>query len=432
MSELGTRRFYTAQPAAMPEFMLCLFFVCIPLFAAVAQEASSPRDDVPALYARAAVLADAATGTVLYAKNPEEQIPPASLTKLMTTHVVLRESASGNIPLDRTAKLPPESWARNQPPRSSVMGLDSGQIVSLKELLLGLAVPSGNDAAVALALNFSPDIEAFALEMNKEAAMMGMRKTVFTEPSGISENNLTTALDFARFCAAYMRLHPEALREYHSVREFTYPRQENIPPGQSKYPAPVTFYHHISLLNRYKGADGLKTGYIDEAGYNLAVTAAREGTRFIAVILGVPAKLGAYWGAKRRDADGEALLDWGFRHYRTLKVRYPELKPLRVWQGRENYVDIIPQNRILADIAGFTVEKHRGKRVFYEITLTENLRAPLPRNTRAGTITFSDESGELGHVSLLTARPVEEGGFPKKILDSIIMFFTGIRKGQAA
>jgi len=442
--------------------LLCFYILFLPLFPipavrageqaaqkaeSAAAKTAAPQDDVPELSARAAVLMDAATGTVLYAKNPDEQIPPASLTKLMTMHVALTKSESKNIPLDAVAVLPPESWAKNQPPRSSIMGLDKGQIVNFKELFLGLAIPSGNDAAVAVALNFAPSIEDFALLMNNEAAKMGLKRTVFVEPSGISEKNLTTALDFAKFCRIYLYLHPQVIKEYHSVQEFTYPKRENIPQNQAKYPAPVKYYHHIRLLNSYEGADGLKTGYIDESGYNLAITAERDGTRLIAVILGVPAKLGSYWGARKRDADGKALLNWGFEHFKTLKIPYPELAPARVWKGKENYTGVAPapdtpisgtyisgaSNEAAPEkYAEFTLPKDRGLNVYYEIKMNEDLIAPVPEGAQAGAIVFFDDKSEIGSVPLLTAAPVEEGNFFKRLWDSIVMFFSGIQKAPPA
>ncbi|MDR2483046.1 MAG: serine hydrolase, partial [Treponema sp.] len=188
-----------------------------------------PRADVPDLGSQAAVLLDAATGTLLYAKNPDDEIPPASLTKLMTMHIALKEIAAGRASLDEIVPLPRETWAASQPRRSSRMFLASGQRVSLRELFLGMAVPSGNDAALAIALRFAPTVEEFAAMMNAEAGKFGMVKTRFVEPSGISEDNLTTAGEFARFCAAYVTLHPETMREYHSVGSFAYPKAENVP-----------------------------------------------------------------------------------------------------------------------------------------------------------------------------------------------------------
>ncbi|MDR2747680.1 MAG: serine hydrolase, partial [Treponema sp.] len=133
-----------------------------------------PSNPAPKIASRAALLLDAETGTVLYEKNADEPIPPASLTKLMTAHIALRETAAGRISLDERMQPPRESWAVNQPPRSSLMFLAAGQQVSLRELLLGMAVPSGNDAAVAVALRLAPSVADFVEMMNREAQNLGL------------------------------------------------------------------------------------------------------------------------------------------------------------------------------------------------------------------------------------------------------------------
>ncbi|MDR0409998.1 MAG: D-alanyl-D-alanine carboxypeptidase, partial [Spirochaetaceae bacterium] len=341
--------------------------------AAIGLYALNPLDDAPELNARAAVLMDAATGFILFEKNPDELIPPASLTKLMTIHVAEKEAEERGIPLDEPVKLPKQSWAVNQPPRSSLMFLAQGHIVSLHELFLGMAIPSGNDAAVAVALNFSPTTDAFAKLMNREAAIMGMKNTVFVEPSGISEENLTTARDFAVFSREYIRLHPENLKKYHSVPQFAYPKASNLRPSmQNKIDTKIQ-NNHINLIYSFDGVDGLKTGYIDESGYNVALTAERGGTRFIAVILGVPARLGSRAGVRARDADGAALLTWGFNHFKTVRPKIASIPPAKVWKGKISKLPLELPEKARA----LTVLSGRGGNIRYEIKVNE-LIAPLP------------------------------------------------------
>jgi D-alanyl-D-alanine carboxypeptidase (penicillin-binding protein 5/6) len=201
--------------------LFALFLFLFPFSLAEAQLLTRDSlDDTPEIISQAAVLIDAATGTLLYYKNPDEAIPPASLTKLMTMHIALKEVKAGRATLDAVINPPPESWAINQPPRSSLMFLAEGQRTNLHDLLLGLAVPSGNDAAVAMALQFAPTVDDFVAMMNREALSLGMTKTHFVEPSGISEFNMTTAREFALFCRFYLRNHPETLQDYHSVLVF--------------------------------------------------------------------------------------------------------------------------------------------------------------------------------------------------------------------
>jgi D-alanyl-D-alanine carboxypeptidase (penicillin-binding protein 5/6) len=369
---------------------------------------------------RSAALMDALTGTVLYIKNPDEEIPPASLTKLMTMHIVFEEAAAWGISLDERITPPRESWAINQPPRSSLMFLAAGQKTSIRELLLGLAVPSGNDAAVAAALVFAPSVGDFTSLMNREARRLGLAKTRFVEPSGISENNYTTAAEFARFCREYIRFHPESLKEFHSVPDFAYPKAENVAEPFRDRPRTIVQSNHNTLLNTFPGVDGLKTGYIDEAGSNIALTAERGGTRFILVILGAPARPG---GDRIRDADGERLLAWAFETFKTIRPVIGVPEPARLWKGKTDRVELVP-----GEAADFTAPVNRGHSLWLSAELEDPLTAPLPAAYPAGNLIISDEEGELRRIPLLTAAEYEAGGFFKRLWDSIRLFFRGFSK----
>ncbi|MDR1373930.1 MAG: D-alanyl-D-alanine carboxypeptidase [Treponema sp.] len=371
----------------------------------------------PDLGSRAACLLDAATGTIIYAKNPDEPIPPASLTKLMTMHLALTEVKAGRASLDEIVPLDPASWAVNQPPRSSLMFLAQDQTVSLRELLLGLAVPSGNDAAVAVALRFAPTAAYFAEAMTSEARRMGFKATRFSEPSGISEYNSTTAREFALFCREYLTLHPETLKKYHSVMEFDYPKASNVPAPYRDRPQTIVQYNRNSLLGIVEGVDGLKTGYIDEAGYNIALTAERRGTRFIAVILGAPA---GPQGERIRARDGGVLLDWAFDHYKTIRPGIGELPPVRVWKGKSRQGRVVPGAALK-----FTALTGRGGGFRWETETDDPLVAPLPAGSPAGQLIFYDNAGELRRIPLIMGETIEAGGFFRRLWDSIRLFFRG-------
>ncbi|MDR0383601.1 MAG: D-alanyl-D-alanine carboxypeptidase [Spirochaetaceae bacterium] len=400
------------------------FFIASLVLAPVAAGlfATAPTD-VPELTARAALLMDAATGITLFEKNADELIPPASLTKLMTIHVAEKEAAERGISLDEPVSLPKQSWAVNQPPRSSLMFLAQGQIVSLNELFLGMAIPSGNDAAIAVALNFAPTTDAFARLMNREAVAFGMKNTVFVEPSGISEENITTARDFALFCREYLRLYPENLEKYHSTPSFSYPKPSNLRPSMQNRTNTIVQNNHINLLYTFEGVDGLKTGYIDEAGYNIALTAERNGTRFIAVILGVPAELGSRWGTRARDADGAALLTWGFNNFKTLRPEIPAIPEARVWKGRTNRMPLA----LAENDPAITLPVDRGDGIRCETSLNDII-APLPQGTPAGHITFYDEAGKIATMELVTLKDAEAGGLFKRLWDSVMLFFINLTR----
>jgi D-alanyl-D-alanine carboxypeptidase (penicillin-binding protein 5/6) len=376
------------------------------------------------LNAVSAIVMDAATGSVLFEKDAGRAIPPASLAKLMTMHLALNEALRGRVSLDDIVALPPATWARNWPLRSSVMFLDEGQIVTLRELLLGLAIPSGNDAAVAVALHLAPSVEDFAAMMNAEARRIGLTRTVFVEPSGISEKNMTTAADLARFCREYVRLHPETITDYHTVPELAYPQEENLPAYQRGLSRkPVVQPNHVPLLGEFEGADGLKTGYIDEAGYNAAVTAERDGTRFIAVVLGIPAELGGTWGPRARAEDCRKLLEWAFANYKTLRPPAPEIPDTRVWKSRRKFAALRPAGDFT-----ITVPASRGMGPNWEIELFTPLIAPLAAGTHAGMLRLSDRDGLLREIPLVITEDAEQGGFWRRLWDSIVLFFRGGKK----
>jgi len=344
-----------------PFYFLLLFLCGLHLFA---QSSLAPYlSGAPEVVSQAAVLLDAETGTVLYAKNPDEEISPASLTKLMTMHLVLKEVDAGKASLGEIIPVGTESWALKQPPRSSLMFLAPGQIVTLREIMLGLAVSSGNDAAVAAALRLAPSVADFAALMTTEARRMGLRKTRFTEPSGISEDNITTAAEFAALCREYLRQHPRSLAEFHSVREFAYPQADNVAEAFRDNPMTIVQGNRNNLLRTFPGVDGLKTGYIDEAGYNIALTARRNDTRFIAVILGAPAHPG---GDRIRDRDGERLLSWAFENFKTVRPEIKQPEPARLWKGKHKQVKLE-----LAETPAFTAPVGRA----FTLQLTDHCPA---------------------------------------------------------
>ncbi|MBO7614053.1 MAG: D-alanyl-D-alanine carboxypeptidase, partial [Treponema sp.] len=187
-----------------------------------------PQLDV---WAKSAILIDVSNGNVLYEKNADLIIPPASMTKLFAMYVVEEEVAAGRLSYDQVIPLPPESWACNMPPHSSLMFLGKGQRVTLEELLLGLSICSGNDAAYALAYTVCGSMEEFVERMNRAARELGLKNTHFVESSGYSELNQTTAREMADFAATYLRRFPSSLHRFHSVLDFTYPKERNLAPG---------------------------------------------------------------------------------------------------------------------------------------------------------------------------------------------------------
>jgi len=374
----------------------------------------------PEIYSHAAVLIDAHTGALIYSKNPEDEIPPASLTKLMTMHLVMNEIKEGRASYDEIVPITIESWAQSQPPRSSLMFLEPGQIVTLREILLGLAVVSGNDAAVAAALRLSPNMKEFAKKMTMEARNMGLYITRFAESSGISEYNKTTAEEFAFFCRNYLMAHPNSLDDFHSINEFAYPLAANVQERYKNYPRTIVQYNRNDLLRSTKGVDGLKTGFIYESGFNIAVTAKREDTRYILILLGGP---NVRQGASLRERDGRQLLEWAFELFKTVRPGEKEIenaypKTVKLWKGKENNAKIkLPQS------ADFTAPATRAKSLSFETIIENPLTAPLEAGERVGYLVISDEKGELSRAALVSQENYEKGTVFKRIRHSIILFF---------
>jgi D-alanyl-D-alanine carboxypeptidase (penicillin-binding protein 5/6) len=294
------------------------------------------------------------------------------------------------------------------------------------EILLGMAIPSGNDAAVAAALRLAPSVSDFALMMSMEARRMGFIKTRFVEPSGISEENMTTAAEFATFCREYVRLYPWALAEFHSVREFAYPTANNVAAVFKNNPNTIVQPNRNALLRTFPGVDGLKTGYIDEAGYNIALTAQRDGTRFLAVILGAPARSG---GDHSRDRDGERLLSWAFENFKTVRPQVSPPEPVRLWKGRDKWAELrVAETAGMKNPLTFTAPFNRagiaGESLRFSAEINNPLIAPLPAAHPVGWLVISDDEGELHRVRLLTARTYQQGNIFKRIFDSIRLFFT--------
>ena len=346
-----------------------------PLLSEPDWQAISGVEQPPVVSARAAILVDVASATILYAKQPDLVIPPASLTKVVAIDTALAAVARGELSLSERFVPPEPSWWTNQPPRSSLMFLGPGQSVSLHDLLVGLAVPSGNDSAVAVAELVAGGVDGFADLMNARMRELGLIDPFFVEPSGYSDRNTITARSFARFLLAHIERFPDALRDYYSQRTFTYPTADHVlrsgaapvaGAGSASATAalgvaPITQSNRNSLLWIDPSVDGFKTGYIDASGYNLAATASRTGRRLVAIVLGIDAP-DAVTGTRIRTAEAAALLEYGFRAFESLSFGVPSPSPVRVYGGQTAWVEpsvattigiSVPAGR-LADLDGVT------------------------------------------------------------------------------
>lgn len=238
--------------------------------------------------ARSAVLVDMESGNVLYEQDADTPIPPASITKILSLYLVFEAIKEGQVHLSDRVEV--SSRAASMPP--SRMGLRAGTHVPLEELIKGMAVVSGNDASVAVAEHISGSVERFVARMNAKARELGMANSHFMTPNGLpAPGQLTTARDIAKLSVAYLRRFPESL-SIHSMQAYAYGRSA----------------HHNAnrLLGKCPGVDGLKTGFVCAAGYNITATAKRGGVRILAVVMGARSP----W---IRLAETEKLIEAGFR-----------------------------------------------------------------------------------------------------------------------
>ncbi len=346
------------------------------------------------IHAVSAILIDFDTGNILYEKNPDLLIPPASMTKLVEMYVVFEEIASGKFSLDDVVPLPSASWSRNLPNDASRMYLGENQIVTLRELLLGLAIASGNDASIAVANYITGDMLTFVDRMNGVVANLGLKNTHFVESSGYSEKNVTTARDFVKFCRIYLQKFPESLKEFHQVKMLQYPKKHNLPssPVKEDVNDTITQFNTNKLIGKLEGCDGLKTGYINESGFNLALTASRNGQRFLSVTMRGPGKTTAE-GNKYRVLDGTRLMEFAFSKFASYKniINGEHSYTIGIAGGKKRSVKIMPAYR-----EEFTVPFIYGnttRETADSVTIKEELPACI-----YGGIKFGEKLGSLSYM----------------------------------
>jgi D-alanyl-D-alanine carboxypeptidase (penicillin-binding protein 5/6) len=378
---------------------------------------SASISTAPSVSARSAVIIDATTGALLYAKNPDLVLPPASLTKIITLHIVYEEIAAGRMSPDELVEIDKNDCSPVIPYGSSLMYLHPKMKVSVRDLMLGAAVVSGNDAAYSLARRISGSNEAFAERMNKEVQELGFDKMTFVEPSGLSEFNLVTARQYALFCRKYLEIHPQALGELHSVKSIEFPRAEHAAPGFVPN-GTIKQYNRNPLIFSYDGADGLKTGYIIEVGFNMAATAKRGDTRFIVVTLG------GTGGGSQRTKDTTRLLDWGFKNFQTASIDPGALPAPRAWFGAQRTVSLVP-----ATPNAVTLPQGKVSGLSQRVVAPAYVDAPVKKGQKLGQIIYSIGGADLRSIDLVAAADVSRGGFFRRVWDGIVKFFTvGFRK----
>lgn len=395
--------------------------LCLVAAAVVAQDRAHTYLDVAApelVWAQAAAVLDTGTNTMLLSLQGERTWVPASLTKLVTIYTALEAAEQGEFPLEQAEPVRPIAFASAVPPGSSLMFLGPDQRVNGLDLIRGLAVPSGNDAAVEVALRVAGSVSAFNARMNETVYGLGFEEFYFEDAAGLSPANRITASGMARFSAMLIRRWPWLLEDVFSLPEFTYPEPRHYPGG---WPGgAIRQFNRNGLVGGYPGADGLKTGFIEASGYNLSATAERAGRRLVVVVLGVPGETHAE-GGLRREADARRLLDWGFDAWDDARVEAPAPDALRVWGGRQRQVSprrpaamrlVVPAGRS-GDITG-------------RLTQEREIWAPAAAGTRVGTVEYRLGDQLLATQELVLEEQLERGGLLRRVWDRLVVWLQGV------
>src|SRR5579883_2093004 len=364
---------------------------------ATAAGAAVPTPPPPDLDAGSYILIDHQTGDVIAQKNADQRMQPASLTKLITSYVVFAALKDGRVKLDDPVTISEDAW-RTGGSRSFVQ---VGSQVPVIDLIKGMIVQSGNDATVALAERVGGTRQGFVQLMNEYAQRLGMKSSHFTNVDGLPDpQHYTTARDLAIVANALIRDFPEYYYIF-GMKDFTW--------NHIKQP------NRNGLLWSDTSVDGLKTGHTDEAGYCLIASARRNGTRLVSVVLQAPT-----WHS--READSEALLNYGFNFFQTEKIataRAAVLKP-RVYESASGYAAVGAP----ADLY-VTLPRGQAASVTTHAVLTEpRLIAPLAAGTVVGELTVTDANGQMvGREPLVTLEAVPAGGLLTRTMDGVRLWF---------
>ena len=361
----------------------------------------------PKLAANGYLLIDASTGKVLVAHNGEQRLPPASLTKIMTSYVAAKQLALGTISLEDQVDISVEAWRME----GSRMFVREGTKVRLEDLIRGIVIQSGNDASVAVAEHIAGSESAFAELMNQYALQLGMTGTNYVNSTGLpDENHYTTAHDLALLTIALVSEFPEHYSIY-KERSFTYGAPGEQPKRQS---------NRNKLLFRDSSVDGVKTGHTKAAGYCLVASALREEMRLISVVMGASSE-------EIRARESQKLLTYGFRYFETSSLYKADnvLKQVRVWGGQHSSIRL----GLMEDLV-LTIPRGSRKTLKTVIDIDDEVHAPLSMGDKLGTLTVRLSENETTSLPLVALNSVQASGFLASLWDSIRLFFLKLFNGD--
>lgn len=337
---------------------------------------------------RSSILIERDTGEVLYEKNSEEQLPPASMTKIMTMLLIMEALDEGKLTMKE--KVRASEYAASM--GGSQIFLEPGEEMTVEEMLKGIAIGSGNDASVAMAERIAGSEENFVSMMNKKAKELGLKNTRFQNTTGLPvEDHYSTAHDMA--------IMAKELLKYEDITKFTGTYEAYLRENTDKK---FWLVNTNKLVRFYPGVDGLKTGFTKEAMYCLTATAQKDGMRVIAVVFGAPT-------SKDRNAQVTKMLDYAFNQYKTSPLfdRNHVLGNAKVSKGAKKTVEVVTSERIsLLTKKGENIEDIKQK-----VVIHKDLKAPIKKGDQVGTLTVEKKGETLIKSPLLAKEDIETAGW---------------------
>ena len=349
--------------------------------------------------AKTVILQDYLSGKILYEKEPNLKIFPASMTKIMTSIVAFDLIKNGQLDLDEKFFVSENAWRLSQAGYSS-MFIMVGDQISVENLLRGIIISSGNDACIALAEGIAGTEDEFAIMMTAKAKEIGMTNSNFANSSGINHpNNLSTVKDILIMSNYLIKNYPEYYK-YFKEKEFTWDRTGG---------EPITQGNRNPLLYKNIGADGIKTGFLAYEKYSLASSIIRNNRRLIAVASG-------FNSTNTRSRESQKLLTWGITNFDTIEIskKDTDFTELDVWLGKKDKVKVYSENDIYV-----TVKKARIKNLETKIIYSGPIEAPIKKNEKIAKLIISYDGNFLSEHDLLSSENINKKNIISRIWNSI-------------
>ncbi len=378
----------------LPQIMLRRIILLVLLLPSLVFAQMTP----PTVAAKAWVLLDVGSGQVLTAEKPDERIEPASLTKLMTAYLTFAAIKNKTLSLDQTVPVSEKAWKVS----GSKMFIQPLLPVTVKELIHGMIIQSGNDACVALAEAIAGSEENFVQLMNKEATRLGLKNTHFENSTGLPHpSHLASVRDLAALATAIIRDFPEFYPIY-SIKEYTYNKIKQ--PNRNR------------LLFIDPTVDGIKTGHTDSAGYCLIASAKRNERRLVSVVVGTTSD-------SVRAQESQKLLNWGYLAFDTVKVYSANqaVNEFRIWKGAENTVKAGFLNDFVLSLPKGDAEKLKAN-----VVSQQPLLAPVAKGQPIGTLQLSLDGKPVGDYPIVALEEVPQAGWFGRLWDAIRLWFKSL------